>query len=96
MSNYSRGRNFEYRVEHHYQNKGWVVVRSAGSKGAADLIAARQGEIHIIQCKIDGYLSPAEREQLKAVADEFGGVAVVAYRDKGKLCLSDLLTGLQV
>ena len=42
MTNYQRGRAFEYRVRNELRGKGYVVIRSASSKGAADLVAIRK------------------------------------------------------
>lgn len=40
-TNYCRGRNLEYRVKELFEKAGYVVVRAAGSKGVADLVAIR-------------------------------------------------------
>ena len=34
-----------------YERYGYVVIRSAGSLGAADLIAWNEDSVHLIQCK---------------------------------------------
>ena len=57
--NYISGRNFEYKVRDYLTSKGYLVIRSAGSKGVADLVAIRK--VHsrpnvyhrpiLIQCK---------------------------------------------
>ena len=47
--NYSRGRRYEYMARNLLRNRGYYVVRSAGSKGAADLIASNEHEIVYIQ-----------------------------------------------
>ena len=77
---YHRGRRFEYKVKQYYESHGWFVVRSAGSKGIADLVAIkpRAEEIHLIQCKKHGYLSKTEREELFNVADKYGAVPILA------------------
>ncbi len=82
MTAYERGVYFERRVQTYLTKHGWVVIRSAGSHGPVDLICAKGGEIRVIQCKYDtdGYLTPAERSGLLAVAAEFGCMPVVAYR----------------
>lgn len=38
MTNYTKGRSFEYRVKKHLETYGWTVFRMAGSKTKADLI----------------------------------------------------------
>ena len=84
---YERGYRFEDRVRKHLEGQGWYVIRSGGSKKAADLIAGRGGEIMLIQCKTDGIISTNERQQLKAVAAEFGGTPMLAYRQGCKLIM---------
>lgn len=55
--NYISGRNFEYKVRDYLISKGYLVVRSAGSKGVADLVAFKKvypGIYYrpiLIQCK---------------------------------------------
>lgn len=44
MKRYHKGRAFEYRVRDRLTEDGWFVVRSAGSKGVADLVAIRPSE----------------------------------------------------
>jgi Holliday junction resolvase len=68
MSNYSRGANFERRVAKYFEKRGWFVIRSAGSHSPIDLVALKAGEVKLIQCKIDGVLSSAERQQLHELA----------------------------
>lgn len=51
-TNYARGTAFERRRREHYESIGYTVTRSAGSKGAVDLIAYKpKGRILMIQCK---------------------------------------------
>jgi len=42
---------FEYQIRDHYEARGFHVVRSAGSRGEADLIAFNSSEVHLIQAK---------------------------------------------
>lgn len=70
MSNYSRGANFERRVQKYFESSGWLVIRSAGSHSLIDLVALKGGEVQLIQCKTDGVLSVAERQQLEELARE--------------------------
>lgn len=42
MTNYEKGRAYEYRVKKKLEDEGWTVLRSAGSHGFADLVAIRQ------------------------------------------------------
>lgn len=42
--NYQKGRRREYYIKSKYKELGFYVQRSAGSKGAVDLIALRAGK----------------------------------------------------
>ncbi len=52
-SNYNRGRRFEWKVKKAWENMGFLVFRTAGSKSDFDLIAVCLGEpsVFFIQCK---------------------------------------------
>lgn len=82
MTAYRRGYLFERRVAADYKRRGWVTIQSRGSHGPCDVIAAKGCEINVIQCKAaaDGYLTPAERSGLIAIAAEFGAIPIVACR----------------
>jgi Holliday junction resolvase len=87
MTIYRDGYELERAARKDYEARGWFVVRSGGSKGVADLVAIELGDdgspaVHLVQCKLDGYLLPAERKQLQGVADSIGAWAYVAYWHK--------------
>lgn len=70
MSNYSRGAKFERRVQDYFEKAGYFVIRSAGSHSLIDLVALKGGEVQLVQCKTDGVISVAERQQLQELARE--------------------------
>lgn len=51
MANYARGAKVEYHVRDLYKSKGYFVMRSAGSRGAFDLLAYDKYNVIFIQCK---------------------------------------------
>ena len=80
---YDRGRKLEYETAADLIPRGWIVLRMAGSHGAADLIAARNGQIPlVIQCKKDGKISRAERDKLLELATAMCARPLVAYWSK--------------
>ncbi len=96
------GRAFEWEVRDHLQARGYLVTRSAGSGGIADLVAVRNvrtGDVLLIQCKRGGVLPTAEWNRLFEEADARGAVAVLASRvpdfsrrrGSSRLCLEQLL-----
>lgn len=82
MSNYTRGRYFEYRCKTILEAQGYVVIRSPQSRGPADLVAMRDGEILFVQCKTGaGKLSADARAALIEMARQAGGKAMLARRE---------------
>jgi Holliday junction resolvase len=78
VSGYSDGRKLEYATAAILWADGYWVIRSAGSKGTADLVALKQGESLFVQCKLAGTMGPGERRALVGLAAQLGGVAVCA------------------
>lgn len=74
---YQMGRSLEQRIRLKLLAAGWFVVRSAGSHTEADLVAAKDGVIWLVQCKRSGALPPAEWNALIDAAAKAGGVPVM-------------------
>ncbi len=94
---YKKGYNFERKIKLELEADGWKVIRSGGSK-KPDMVAARNGKIVIIECKITKknkvYLECDEVENLKDVAEHFGAecmYAVKTIREKWSLVSVDSL-----
>lgn len=51
MTVYAGGSNWERTVRAYMESVGYQVIRSAGSKGAIDLICWNDESVHLIQCK---------------------------------------------
>lgn len=75
---YRQGQELEQEVKRHLQDNGYHVVRSAGSKGAVDLVALKRGEVLVVQCKLDGDVPGAERITFFSLACSVGAVCLVA------------------
>ena len=95
MTNYSRGRNHEYAVRDALETDGYWCVRAAGSKGKADLVALKPGEVVLVQVKASSpQVSPAEREALFGMASATCTVPVVAYKPARRPITFRELTGV--
>ena len=82
MSHYRAGQRAEHRSRALLEALGYHVVRSAGSKGAVDLVAISGGEVLLIQVKRGSRgFSPAEREALMLLPRP-AGCRVVVHRWK--------------
>ena len=61
--NYIRGRTKEYQAKNELENQGYLVTRSAGSKGVYDLWAVDSRNLKLIQLKRSKKtLTPAQLE----------------------------------
>jgi len=64
MTQYTRGRAFEYRCKRALEEQGFWVMRAAQSKGIADLVAVQNGYAVLVQCKLGkGGMPPGEWNQ---------------------------------
>lgn len=91
MTQYRRGADFERAVRIALQNDGYVVVRSAGSKSKIDLLGIKPGQCLFVQCKINGLCPPAERTELRRLADLIHAVPLVACKGyRGKINYREL------
>jgi Holliday junction resolvase len=73
------GDYFERRTRDALTAAGWIVVRSAGSLGAADLVAMKAGNVPLmVSCKRGGYIPRSEVIRLVDAALKAGAAPVVA------------------
>lgn len=97
MSTATDGRRIEWAVRDDLEAHGYIVVRAAASKGAADLIALAVRTIVLVQVKrTNPLLRPAERAALIGICDRIGpdiAVPVVAIKPLRKPIAYRLLTG---
>lgn len=81
MTNYATGRTLEYKVRDALETDGYQCIRAAGSKGKADLVALKPGEVLLVQVKTSGpQISPNERAALLDLARITKAVPLVAYK----------------
>lgn len=88
MTNYTRGRAFEYAVMRNLAGNGFVCSRSAGSHGPYDIhgiALAGDGTTIYVQCKIDGRISPHDRSTLCNLAALACGHPLLASRAGGRI-----------
>ena len=93
MTNYAKGRRFEWRVRDYLEGLGWTVFRMAGSKTKVDLIAFAPREpfskhsdcAHFIQCKAKGAFGTAERAQFLKVVGDCDVIGLLACAPKRTL-----------
>jgi Holliday junction resolvase len=80
VSTASSGRAREHKVRHDLERHGFTVIRSAGSKGAADLVAAHpdSGVILVQVGAASKALGPDDRERLCDWADVFCALPILA------------------
>jgi Holliday junction resolvase len=92
-SNYSTGIRAEVRVASSYQNAGWKVTQSAGSRGAADLKCSKGNTTHYVQVKSSQtltkpYISSSEVGRLKSTATRNNATSVIAKVHNGSTSIN--------
>ena len=80
---YQRGYDFERRCLKALEAAGWVAWRSPGSKGPADLIALKAGQMpRIYQAKSDGRIPDDELQAIWERAQRAGAIPGFVYKAK--------------
>lgn len=94
MLSYRKGRRFEWQVRSLFEENGWLVFRTARSK-PVDLLALKNGNILLIECKYSSRLKIEEKSRLIELAEMAGGQPILAFREKYKhrVNLVNLKTG---
>lgn len=95
MTAYHDGRRVEYAVIEDLQANGYDTVRAASSKGLADVVAIKTGQVLIVNCKRTTPPGPAERADLLRVAAALPrvGVPLVALKPFRQALTYRRLTG---
>jgi len=70
-ANYIKGRAKEYKVKKQLEDDGWIVLRTAGSHGFADLVAVKRYAILFVQVKPDNYPSEKLDKEFKWINGDF-------------------------
>ena len=79
---YEVGRSFEYRVKNHFKDAGYVVIRSAGSKTATDLVAFDGMSILLVQCTTNkACKNEKDRVELLEMAVNRHMIPVMVWKD---------------
>ena len=92
MTNYEKGRRFEYRVRDLFQKHGFLVVRAAQSK-PIDLVCLKNGKSILVECKTNKRsLGKNGKKELLNMAKTSGARLILAYKEKRKVKLLDVET----
>jgi len=84
---YQRGIRFEYKTRNYLRKEGWYVIRQPRSM-FPDLIAFRDGTMLLVECKVHGYIAPAERRKIRKLANRrLGGKPILASKREGEIML---------
>ena len=99
---YAKGRRFEWAVRDLLETRGWIVFRAARSK-PVDLIAMKNGQALLIECKYDSPITKDRKKLLIELAERAGarpilakkrryerGLKLIDLRDGGELSLEEL------
>ena len=89
-TSYERGRNAEYTVKRMLQDKGYFVLRSAGSHTPIDLLAGNGKDRLAVQVKYGGSLSAEAKKELLKLAKTFDATPILTRRKKGRWILTTM------
>lgn len=78
MTNYARGTAFEMKCAAYLAERGWFVIRSAGSHGLADVVAIAPAAVVFVQCKATGTIRGSEWNRLWEAAQAVNTLPVLA------------------
>jgi len=78
---YGRGTVVERKIVHHLADDGYVLVRSAGSKGKVDVLGVKPRQILFVQSKITGRIDGADWDRLLELASWVNAVPLLAEYD---------------
>jgi Holliday junction resolvase len=81
--NYKKGRALEYECKKVLESMGYFCIRSAGSHSPADLVAAKAGQILLVQVQKGSHLPREKERALKAACKQAGAIGLFAYKRKG-------------
>ena len=96
MTQYARGAVFERKVAALLTDDGYLVIRSAGSHGEADLVALKPGQVLLVQAKTSGRLDPGEWNAFHKAAEAVGALPLLAHRPAPGKVVYWRLTGPKV
>jgi len=91
VSNYERGRRFEWRVRDLLRKRGFIVLRCAGSK-PVDLVALKKGRIVLVECKSDGYIPPKQMKKLEKIVKKAGAELLIVSKDDYRFKIEALVS----
>ena len=78
-TNYQRGKALEDRARRQLERDGYWCISARGSKGAADVVALKPGQVLMVQCKRAARgMTAGEHNALHALATGLGAVPVYA------------------
>lgn len=85
VTQYSRGRDFEYRVLKDMNKRGYLSLRSPASKSPADIYCMAKGSLIFVQCKLTGVLGVQEWNEFLDYCEAVGATPVMAENDCGSI-----------
>lgn len=81
--NYKKGRALEYECKKVLEGMGYFCIRSAGSHSPADIVAAKRGQILLVQVQKQSHLPREKERSLKVACKQAGAIGIFAYKRRG-------------
>jgi len=91
VTNYQRGRAFEYRVKKYFEDLGYFMGRSAGSK-FPDLFGFNgHGDTILVECKTNRYITKEEKMEFEILRGKLPMTKLlVAYKKNHKIMFDSI------
>jgi len=93
MTRVNTGIKFEYQMRDYFKALGYEVIRSAGSKGAADLIVWKDNLVELIQCKKGNSPLGADKTRLRALKTPLGWKRRIYWKRDKDVQVLDVMSG---
>jgi len=84
MKNIKKGIRFELKVKRLLEKEGWHVIRTHRSR-PIDLIAIKNGQILLIECKAGKWLTPVQQNKIQRLASKWQHPITIYRETNGKI-----------
>lgn len=87
---YSKGADFERKIQKYFEDLGYFVIRAAGSHSPIDLVCMKLHDNILVQCRMRGNLTKEEEHKLAVLGNWLGCRVLLAYRKDKQLEFKNL------
>ena len=89
---YAKGARYERKAKRILEKAGYLVIRSAASKGPFDIVAIKKNDVRLIQVKVNALPSPEEEETLILLSSKFVPFSVECWIFRERCSVPEIKT----